>query len=590
MRSMFLILLGILVTGTGYSDEQTARFGRVSKIEGQLLLLRYGLTEWEDAAVNMVLSEGDRAYTDKESYAEIQFDNGTIVRMNRGTDLEIIDLTRDTESGEEITSAYVAEGGVNVTVPRYHKRGRAFDVETPQGLVSIEEKSSARIDVSKDNATAALLEGRANVVGEKGDRTLIAGEQTSIRQGEKPEHPSEFSMMDTDPFDDWCRETRETRGGRSRRYVSEDVVLGVDDLDDHGRWVYVRHHGWCWRPSVYRGWRPYFHGHWVHRRRGWVWVSYEPWGWAPYHYGRWAYNWPYGWVWIPGRRWGPCWVVWHECPGSIGWAPMGPCGGPWFSCSVHYVFVNKWVYVSRHEFSHYKYKHHPGKSYRGRKPYRYAFKTPKNAGKKWQKTAPKVVPGYAKGTKLPGKKTPTPSHGKRIGLPSQISKPIPVKKPGSSKFSRTPAPSTGTKMTPRPAVGKAVPAKRATSTETKRVPVPSNRKREVKPAVPGKGTTVKPATPKASGKYPSRKKPADEYKSGSNSGTTWRSPAKPKQDSQKRSKKTEYKKSSGKQDEANYRTVKQTSVSSRISTSKFSSQTPKSRSSAVRKVSAKQKS
>jgi hypothetical protein len=43
-----------------------------------------------------------------------------------------------------------------------------------------------------------------------------------------------------------------------------------------------------------------------------------------FHYGRWIWLDDAGWVWVPGRVWGPAWVVWRQGPGFVGWAPMHP--------------------------------------------------------------------------------------------------------------------------------------------------------------------------------------------------------------------------------------------------------------------------
>lgn len=104
-----------------------------------------------------------------------------------------------------------------------------------------------------------------------------------------------------------------------------DLEPFYEPLSPYGEWWWNEHHGWVWSPTVGAGWRPYTHGRWVWTvEYGWLWQSAEPFGWATFHYGRWLWLDDAGWVWVPGRVWGPAWVVWRQGPGVVGWAPLHP--------------------------------------------------------------------------------------------------------------------------------------------------------------------------------------------------------------------------------------------------------------------------
>jgi hypothetical protein len=111
--------------------------------------------------------------------------------------------------------------------------------------------------------------------------------------------------------------------------VSDDTQAAADyfspQLASYGQWINVPDYGPCWQPTnVSADWRPYTLGHWAWSDQyGWLWVSDEPFGWACYHYGRWAQL-GNGWCWVPGRVWGPSWVVWRGGDGVCGWAPLPP--------------------------------------------------------------------------------------------------------------------------------------------------------------------------------------------------------------------------------------------------------------------------
>lgn len=125
-----------------------------------------------------------------------------------------------------------------------------------------------------------------------------------------------------------CASTVRAAGPPRPPQLAVDISVFYDDLAPYGDWVREAEYGWVWIPGgVPVGWRPYTNGYWVLTDYGWTWVSNWRWGWAPFHYGRWVLHQRHGWVWIPGRVWGPAWVVWRYGPGWVGWAPMPPQPG-----------------------------------------------------------------------------------------------------------------------------------------------------------------------------------------------------------------------------------------------------------------------
>ncbi|MDD5528599.1 MAG: FecR domain-containing protein [bacterium] len=402
------ILMGILLISSIVVGEPNPRFARISKMSGPAYILRSGLTEYEDAAVNMAIAEGDRIRTE-DSYMRVQFDNGVDLNFDKQTEVEISSLSRD-ENEEEISAVYVLGGKVRVNVPRYYNAEKRFYIQTQEGGVALEELANAQVEAGKGVTRIIVYEGRGKALSNTGEISLLAGETTIIEKDKNPLHPEQYGAVKEKDFANWCAVTG-ADNVQSRKYVPDDIVVGVEELDGHGRWVHIDNYGWVWRPSVSSNWRPYYDGHWVFSARwGWTWVSYESWGWAPYHYGRWAYDWPYGWVWIPGRVWGPSWVCWSEEPGYIGWCPMGPDDRPWFHHSRRH-HIRQWVSVDIHHFKNYKYKESwdtPNKP--THQSYKYKEVSYKN-DTKWTKTITNIKPDYVKTTEPAKKELITPLKG-----------------------------------------------------------------------------------------------------------------------------------------------------------------------------------
>ena len=136
-----------------------------------------------------------------------------------------------------------------------------------------------------------------------------------------------------------------------------DVVIQNDGdfygpLSAYGTWETVGAYGQCWVPGgVGPDWQPYENGTWVSTDAGWYWESDEPWGWATYHYGRWFNDPGVGWCWRPGTQWAPAWVSWCDDGDDIGWAPLAPDrGGFWSRWRGRREDPRHFVFVPRRDF------------------------------------------------------------------------------------------------------------------------------------------------------------------------------------------------------------------------------------------------
>lgn len=128
---------------------------------------------------------------------------------------------------------------------------------------------------------------------------------------------------------------------------STDYLAFYHELAPHGQWYRDPRWGMVWVPRVANGFVPYqTNGYWAMTQYGNTWMSSYAWGWAAFHYGRWAYDPMIGWIWIPGRVWGPAWVLWRQGGGYYGWAPLGPSLHIHMSYNNHVGF-NCWTFVPR---------------------------------------------------------------------------------------------------------------------------------------------------------------------------------------------------------------------------------------------------
>ncbi len=337
-RKLWILLSALFIAGTAIpahpEDSEYMRIARLSFIEGQASFLHAPDVDWSAASINMPLEPGDRIYTGRSGRAEIEFDEGSTLRLAENTDVEILALS------ERLIQLNILVGLATLTAAG----GADFEVNTPAAAFNTVRRGVYRFDVVENGDTDAIVQkGELEAASNEFAQRISSGELLHVRIGGRPQ-VSPYSRRDS--WDQWNdRRNADRRAYASRDYIPAAVHIGISDLDRYGRWMHIGSYGIAWVPiSVGVGWSPYSIGRWCYRSfYGWTWISYEPWGWLPYHYGRWHHSASFGWCWLPGPSfsfnfWSPGLVSFYRGPGWISWCPLGP--GDYYNIN-HYHFNRK---------------------------------------------------------------------------------------------------------------------------------------------------------------------------------------------------------------------------------------------------------
>ena len=322
MRSRTLVaasVLGGLVAQPAFAEDGY-RHGRVRFVEPGVTLQRATEVSAEEAVANLPFLPGDRVWTDTAGRAEMQFPDGTIVRVDRRSKL---DYAGHEEGQDERIVLRLWSGSALV---RVRSRGFArYEIETPAGMVRALDRGIVRVDVEAGETRVSVYAGEAVLDDGRRQVRLASGERTWARWGAEAEEPRRFDAGEDDEFARWdgLRESEDRWAARSAEYLPDELDAYAGEFEANGAWQYEGTSGYVWVPRVAVGWQPYSNGHWTWTPYGWTWVPYERWGWAPSHFGRWGFSASFGWYWAPGRTWGPAWVSWAVGGGYVGWCPLG---------------------------------------------------------------------------------------------------------------------------------------------------------------------------------------------------------------------------------------------------------------------------
>ncbi len=336
-----LLLCGSSGRGFAY-DTAPHRVARLSYLQGSVTVDHLDNTGGDVAQVNMALTQGSRLATGEDGQAEVEFEDGSLVRLTPNSAIGLSALSVD-GNGNYQTQIVLVHGLVYAELRATSKF--SYSVDAGGVVVSPVVNSTVRIDLDAPPAVIAVLDGTVHVEhGGSGD-----GYRADVRAGETlssdPAGGGRYFLTPQVQGDSWdeLNESRDQAAAdevasrtSARDSYAGDQGYGWSELDANGAWYSVPGEGMVWQPNVAvdANFDPYGYGSWVwYSGTGYVWASGYGWGWTPYRCGNWSFWSGFGWGWIPTSGcgwggWGGVYVINVIGPPQYYHFPTVPVHGP----------------------------------------------------------------------------------------------------------------------------------------------------------------------------------------------------------------------------------------------------------------------
>jgi hypothetical protein len=283
-----------------FADSQ-ARIVRLSQVDGDVQIDRAVGRGYEKAFINLPITQGARLRTGSDARAEIEFEDGTTLRVTPGTVVEISELARR-DSGARSSGLNLQTGTAYLNF-KADKSDQEFWLEFGHEKLALTKPAHLRLELKDSDASLAVFKGDVQVEG--------ASSKVEVEK----KHSASFDLTGTnqytlsnnlepDPYDDWDKQQdkyhEQYSASASNSYSPN--AFGASDLNYYGSFYNMPGYGMMWQPYLAgAGWDPFMNGAWTwYPGSGYAWISAYPWGWMPYRYGSWTYLNSYGWFWQPG--------------------------------------------------------------------------------------------------------------------------------------------------------------------------------------------------------------------------------------------------------------------------------------------------
>ncbi len=324
LGSILMFLLSFLITSPSAAESELEG-GWISLVQGQVLIQTKDEGEWTEAFVNFPIADGDRIMTERDGRVELNFKNGTDLRVGEISQLDIITLGSD--QGKASIRLNQLEGRIYVNHRPIAEETSSLYIDLPYGFLSSYVPSRFKVDLASSEARISVLEGSVEFKSDGRPIPLTQGKTLIVKEGG---YAVVAQLYGKDEWDRWneARDNELAQRRYAQKYLPPELEPYGYEMEGNGRWVYTPEYQYVWVPTVVVGWAPFQYGYWAWRRGVYCWVPRERWGWVPFHYGRWVHTSNHGWAWVPpfrhGAIWNPGAVAWNIGPTYVSWVPLAP--------------------------------------------------------------------------------------------------------------------------------------------------------------------------------------------------------------------------------------------------------------------------
>jgi hypothetical protein len=304
-RSAWVLSAFVLVyisTVFSYAQEQDsdaaespvshARIVRISYVTGEVNL--DSGNGFESVTLNVPVTENNRLQTHSNGWAEVQMEDGSMIRLAPDTTISFTTLARSS-SGGTISGIDLDQGEAEFKILK--SSGNNFEVTVRNKTVVLGRAGFFRVTSTNDDPMeVAVWKGSLAVHDrESGQDVTVKKNETFVLD---PNDPARYALdpnAEADELDEWSKQ-RDSAGTYA---ANQD---GAGELGNYGQYTDDPEYGNLWQPyGVGLDWDPYGNGYYSNTGLGYTWVSAYPWGWMPYRFGHWVFINGRGWFWAPGR-------------------------------------------------------------------------------------------------------------------------------------------------------------------------------------------------------------------------------------------------------------------------------------------------
>lgn len=181
-----VVVVIVVVVVLSLSSDGPKNPSILSSLEGDVLVMKAGASNWEAAQIGQQLYEDDIIKIAEDSRAAVTFFDGSTIELEAGTQLEI--KTLEPADGDNVnTISLEQEIGRSISrVTKLADPASHYEIETPSGVAAVRGTTMV-VDVDEQGISRIVSEeGSVFVTAQGVEVLLIQGMQSIILPGKPP--------------------------------------------------------------------------------------------------------------------------------------------------------------------------------------------------------------------------------------------------------------------------------------------------------------------------------------------------------------------------------------------------------------------
>jgi ferric-dicitrate binding protein FerR (iron transport regulator) len=175
-----------------------ARVVSLSLVEGTVIARRPGSSKWARATLNMPIEQGVSIATARLSFAEVQFENGSTVRLGELSRIDFMQMAFASRSGY-VNHLNLAVGFATINI--IPKRHDEYVLTAAGASLLPHGKTEFRVDLSRGHLRVEVFDGRVQAADSSQSEQLRRNQVLACDYNVR----ALFHVTDTIQMDEWDR-------------------------------------------------------------------------------------------------------------------------------------------------------------------------------------------------------------------------------------------------------------------------------------------------------------------------------------------------------------------------------------------------
>jgi len=195
--TIILIAMGFILISSGLYAEEKRGSATLTDFEGEVYLYDTEDEEWSRVQKEIPIASNDRIKTGPDSFVEILFDDGSMIRLEENTEIYINELEADFDTSTITALLFIKIGRVLTTIKSFSQESSEFRIKTNTAVLGVrgtdfvtetEDEDVTDLGVFNGSVAANGISSRG-VMLEESEVVVESGYETRILLNRKPSTP-----------------------------------------------------------------------------------------------------------------------------------------------------------------------------------------------------------------------------------------------------------------------------------------------------------------------------------------------------------------------------------------------------------------